>query len=242
MNRVSIGVIEDEAIVAMGITQALRELGYAVPKAAANYTQALEMIGHEKPDMLLIDIYLGGYKDGIDLALKVKQEYTIPFIFLTANSDAATVEKAKKAEAQAYLVKPFRKEELFASIELCLYNYARRQKEPAMPENNYLVNNCLFIKNGQYFQKTAIDDILYLESDSVYLNVHTKESKLLVRSSLPDYIALIASPNFYRIHRSYAVNLQHVQKINSDSLFINNTELPIARAARENLLSRLKIS
>lgn len=241
MQKTTIGVIEDEAIVAMGITQALNDLGYTVPNSAANYTQALEMIGINKPDILLIDIFLGGYKDGIDLALKVKKEYGIPFIFLTANSDAATVDRAKKAEAQAYLVKPFRKEELFASIELCLYNYARQQKQPAA-QNNYLVNNCLFIKKGQYFQKVAIDDILYLESEGVYLNVHTRDGKLLVRSNLQDYLDLIACDNFYKVHRSYAVNLRHVQRINFDSLYINNIELPLARTTRDNLLSKLKIS
>src|SRR4051812_34637348 len=116
MQKTKVGIVEDESIVAMGIAQTLKSMGYEVPGVAANYTRSLEMIEREKPDILLIDIQLGGHKDGIDLAWKIKKDFHIPFIFLTANSDMATVQRAKKTEAYAYLSKPFRKEELYASI------------------------------------------------------------------------------------------------------------------------------
>ena len=176
------------------------------------------------------------------MAWKIKKEHKIPFIFLTANSDAATVERAKKAEALAFLVKPFRKNELFAAIELCLHNYAQRQKElNKKEEGTYVINDSIFIKQGQYFHKIPIDDILYLEAENVYLSVHTADNKLLVRSTLPDYLALIDSKNFFRIHRSYAINIRHIQKFNPESVVVNKVEIPIAKAYRDELLTSLKI-
>ncbi len=225
----------------MGIVGALKELGYEVPKIAANYTQALEMTEREKPDILLIDIVLGGHKDGIDLAWKIKKDFGIPFIFLTANSDAATVERAKKVEAQAFLVKPFQKAELYTTIEICLHNYAQLQKKQEQQDGNYLINDSLFIKQGNYFHKINIDDILYLETENIYLTVHTKDAKLLVRSTLQDYIDLIGVKHFVKVHRSYGINTRHIQKINSEFLVINNVEIPIARAFRGDLLANLKL-
>src|SRR5207342_1455996 len=97
------------------------------------------------PDILLLDIQLGGHKDGVDLAWEVKKNYDIPFIFLTANADAATVERVKQVAAQAYLVKPFRENDLFTSIELCLHNFSQAQnlKSPE-EEGNYVISDSVF--------------------------------------------------------------------------------------------------
>jgi two-component system, LytTR family, response regulator LytT len=242
MSKVKVGIVEDEMIIALGISDALKELGYEVSTIANNYTQALQMITDEQPDILLLDIQLSGNKDGIDLALKVKKDFEIPFIFLTANADVATVERAKSAMAYAYLVKPFRKNDLYTSIEVCLHNYAQAQKNQEPQANGNYLKDCLFIKQGQHFHKVKIDDILYLESDNNYVNVYTRNnSKMLVRSSLPDYLDQIGSKQFVRVHRSYAVNINHIDTINSEYLIINKATLPISKAYRDQLLGNLKL-
>lgn len=242
MSKVKIGIVEDEMIIALGISNTLQELGYDVTEPAASYTEALDMIGVEKPDLLLLDIQLSGYKDGIELAAKIRRDMDIPFIFLTANADIATVGRAREVQPQAYLVKPFRRDDLYTAIELCLHNYVRSDQPPAkQAEGNYVINDAIFIKQGSMFNKVKLEDILYLESDNVYVNVHTAGGKLLVRSTLPDYIALINSPWFIRVHRSYAVNIHHIQAVNTEYLIINKTEIPVSKAFRDDLFNRLKL-
>ena len=90
MANVKVGVVEDEMLIAHGIVQALTALGYESTEPAISYTEALGMIVDERPDILLLDIQLKGHKDGIDLARRVKEEFNIPFIFLTANADAGS--------------------------------------------------------------------------------------------------------------------------------------------------------
>ena len=242
MSKVKVGVVEDEMIIALGIINALRDLGYEATDPANNYTQALAMIAHEKPDILLLDIHLSGHKDGIDLARTIRKEFSIPIIFLTANADAATVERAKETMPDAYLLKPFREKELFTSIELCLSNFSKKKKDATSSgEGHYKINDSLFIKQGQHFHKVKLEDILYIEADNIYLNVYTQSAKMLVRSTLHDYMTIIGSQNFFRVHRSYAVNIPHIQSINSECLIINNKEIPIAKAYREELFSFLKL-
>lgn len=240
MQKIKIGIVEDEMIIALGIANTLKELGYEVTEPAGNYTEALHMIVTEKPDLLLIDIQLSGYRDGIDLAASIRADAGIPFIFLTANADQATVKRAKDVHPQAYLVKPFRKDDLYTAIELCLHNYATPGSKKQVA-GNYIVRDAIFIKQGALLKKVRIDDILYLESDNVYLNVHTVDEKLLVRNTLQDYISLIGLPSFVRVHRSYAVNINHVQAINPGYLVINKTEIPISRSLRDNLFNHLKL-
>lgn len=241
MAVIKVGIVEDEFLIAFGISETLKELGYDVTSVANNYTEALAMIAQEKPDILLIDIQLGGYKDGIDLAWKVRKDHNMPFIFLTSNTDPATVERAKKVSPNAYLVKPYNKHDLYTSIEICLHNYLALQKQSnESADGDYLVKDSVFIKQGQHFHKVNISDILYIESDNVYVNVYTSDAKLMVRSSIQEYLDLLGSKNFFRVHRSYAVNLRHIQIINSEYIIINDTQIPVGKSYRDELLNMLK--
>ena len=241
-SNIKVGIVEDEMIIAQGIIKVLKEIGYETCAPAVSYTAAIEMIERDKPDILLLDIVLSGHRDGIDLAWKIKEDYKIPFIFLTANADAATVERAKKVSPPAYLVKPFSKEDLYTSIEICLFNSSTHGREiPSSDQGNYFINDYLFIKQANNYIKVEVDEITHLESDRVYLTVHTSSKKWLVRSTIQNYIDLIASKNFVRIHRSFAVNLRRIDAIRPDSLLVNGNEIPIGKAFRDDLLSILKI-
>ena len=242
MAHIKVGIVEDEMLIGEGIAEALTQFGYIPTEPAVSYTEALEMINRDQPDILLIDIQLSGKKDGIDLARKIKEDYNVPFIFLTANSDANTVERAKQLCPPAYLVKPFNKDELFTSIEICLHNFsAMGNKKETTEQGNYLIKEFLFIKQAQSFHKVKVDDIMYFESDNVYLYVYTLHNKLLVRSKLQDYIDLVGSKKIFRVHRSFAVNISHIETINSDSLIINGREIPLGKIYRDELLSQLRL-
>ncbi|HTA28594.1 MAG TPA: response regulator [Bacteroidia bacterium] len=244
MSKIKVAIVEDEVIIARNITDNLIALGYEVVGPAVNYTTALELIEKEKPDLLLLDIQLSGRKDGIELAQAVKKAMPLPFIFLTANSDSATIERAKRTEPNAYLVKPFTKEDLFTAIEICLYNYSRKAKVEESAHNasreNYIINDAIFIRESTVFVKVPFRDILYLESDHVYVNVYTENNKYLVRTSLQQYMKNFDPNKFYQVHRSYVVNIENVNGINETYVLVNNKQVPIAKPFRDDLLSRLK--
>lgn len=241
--KTRIGIVEDEFLIAENISEALFQLGYDPIEPVGSYTEAIKMIDEEKPDILLLDIQLSGKKDGIDLAMKVREDYDIPFIFLTANSDQLTVERAKKASPPAYLVKPFKTEDLYTSIEICLNNYSNSKAKITLPEErgNYLVKDSIFIKQDNYFHKVKVADILYVESDKNYVYVYTTDKKLWVRGSFQGFMELTNTNLFVRVHKSFVVNLEKITLINSDKVFIGTIELPIGKSFREELLNQLKL-
>ena len=106
MSTLKIGIVEDELIIANLIANTLKKIGYQTTKIASTYNEALEMLDAEKPDVVLLDIQIKGSKDGIELAHTINTNYNIPFIFLTANADAATLERAKATNPPAFLVLP----------------------------------------------------------------------------------------------------------------------------------------
>ncbi len=243
MSVLKIGIVEDELVIARTIVSTLNELGYSHCGTAINYTEAMEMLDDNKPDLLLLDIQLSGKKDGIDLAQKINEFYQIPFIFLTANSDAETIDRAKKVKPHAYIVKPFTKEELFAAIEIAFSNFTGNLSH-AKPEQaaSYHGKEYVFVRDGYVFRKIFFSELLYMESDANYVILHLKsQRKVMVRSTLNDFMEQAEQKIFIRIHRSYSVNINMIDDIFPTELSIAGTKIPIGKSFREGLFNALGI-
>ena len=237
MDHLKIGIIEDDLLIAESITLTVQQIGYIATQPVRNCADAIKMIKADSPDLLLIDIVLDGDLDGIDLAAIVNKEYGIPFIFLTANSDRGTVERAKEVKPHAFLVKPFNEQDLFSSIEIAFSNYNDARK--AEKENDNAVSylkDVIFIKESQLFHKVEINEILYIESDNVYLNIHTAKRQYVVRTKLDSFINGFTKGVFFRVHRSYAVNLKHLDTINSITVKVAGKDIPTHKIYRDELL------
>lgn len=240
MSKLKIGIVEDELIIAGSIANVLNELGYEFTEAATNFTEAVEMIDTEKPDLLLLDIILSGRKDGIDIAAFVNEHHHLPFIFLTANSDAATIERAKKVKPHAYLVKPFNKEELFAAIEIAFNNFSSHQMQ--QPAATTIINNALFIRESHCFTKLLFSDIAFIESEENYVKIHTTANKrVMVRSTFNDFLQQLTPGLFYKTGRSYAVQISLIDKIEPTTITIGSNKIPLSKTHRDELYRHLGI-
>lgn len=129
--RPAILVVEDESIVAADLAGKLEQLGYRVAGITGTGEKAVVMAEEQRPSLVLMDIRLAGEMDGVRAADAIRRKYDVPVIFLTAHSDAATVLKAREAEAFGYILKPFDERELHTNIEMALYRHAaeRRMRE-----------------------------------------------------------------------------------------------------------------
>lgn len=244
MSVLKIGVVEDELVIARTILSALDELGYANCGPAINYTEAMEMVVTEKPDLLLLDIQLAGKKDGFDVAEKLNESNRIPFIFLTANSDVETIDRAKKVNPNAYIVKPFTKEELYAAIEIAFNNFAgtRRNEAESGKTTQLPAANFIFVKDGYAFKKIFFDELLYLESEANYVVLHlTSQRKVMVRSTIGDFMDRLEANRFVRIHRRFSVNTHFIEDVFPNELALHGQKLPIGKSYREELLTLLGI-
>ncbi|MFW5744221.1 MAG: response regulator [Spirochaetota bacterium] len=122
-------IVEDELIVAHSIQMRLEMHGYAVDGIAKSGEESLQLLESIAPDLILMDIRLSGEIDGIDAADRIRRDYQIPVIFLTAYSDDETLARAKITEPFGYIIKPFETRELVNNIEIALY---RRKMNAAL--------------------------------------------------------------------------------------------------------------
>lgn len=240
--QITIGIVEDELLIAEKIKHLLMEIGYSVCEPVSTYDEALEMIKTKKPDLLLLDINLNSDNDGIDIAEKVNELYQLPFIFLTANSDSGTIERAKAVKPYAYLVKPYTKDELFAAIEIAFNNYRTSKNSLEKPPEVAQNRSFTFVREQHRFIKIVFDSIVYIESLENYVVVHTKDQKKsTIRSTLNEFLQQLPADKFYRTHRSYAVHADLIENIEPTEVVVFGHKVPMSNTYRAGLFALLGI-
>jgi DNA-binding LytR/AlgR family response regulator len=233
MSKIKIGIVENEMVIADSISLILNKLGYDVLPAAYNYNAAIGMIDIGKPDLLLLDINLGGEKDGVDVAYYSKENHLVPIIFLTANSDANTVDRAKPIRPNAYLVKPFSKEDLYAAIEIAISNHTSTKSQAKEQES-------ILVKDGYNFVKVDFKEILYLSSEQNYVTFHlVGAKKVMMRSTMQEMEERLPRNLFVRLSRGFIINVKHVSKIETNKVFIEENEFSITKPVHDLLLQKL---
>jgi PAS domain S-box-containing protein len=132
-NPKKILIVEDEMVVAMDLALRLRKLGYECNSVPSG-EQALEELPVFLPDVALLDINLNGEMDGIATAAKIRMSHDIPVVYLTANADEHTLNRAQLTHPASYLLKPFKERELHICIEMALVNHALQRELKAARE------------------------------------------------------------------------------------------------------------
>jgi CheY-like chemotaxis protein len=140
MARKKILVVEDELIVASDIQSNLIRMGFDVPEIIDTGEDAIRMAGELKPDAILMDVLLKGKMNGITAAGIIRERYGIPVIYLTGQSDDATISKALEDESFGYIIKPFEEKTLKAAIGMALY---KRAVDQELKESEQLVRSLI---------------------------------------------------------------------------------------------------
>jgi two-component system, LytTR family, response regulator LytT len=236
---VKILVVEDEFIIASYIEDCLQKSGYHVLATCSHYDEAAAALAAELPDMVLLDINLKGKKTGIDLGQLINERYQIPFIYVTSLSDKKTVDEAKTTAPYAYLVKPFDEEEIYASIETALVKAAQAKPAPASATDGATaIKDAFFVRHRNLFVKINIADIDYIQADDNYVHIFCNQVNYLQRSTLKE-IELQLPGYFCKIHRSYLVNINQVQKFDANTIYFEDKQLPIAKNFYQGFMAKL---
>lgn len=201
---------------------------------------ALEAIRMERPQLLFLDIEMP-MLNGFEL-LRRCEPLDFKVIFTTAYDQYAV--KAFKFNALDYLLKPVDKDELIAAVVK-----AKLKENPS----NVLISSVQYLKSnptperialpvGQELLLVEVADIQYFESEGSYVSVFLKDQNkpVVLSKSLREFEEVLNSPNFFRAHNSYLINLKHVRKIvrtdGGELVMDNGRSLPVARAKKTELI------
>ena len=122
-------IVEDEILIAEELKERLARLGFTVIAAVDTADEGIAIATRERPDLVLMDIRLKGKKDGVQAAREIRKQVDVPIVYLTAHSDRQTVERATATEFDGFILKPFQRRELQATIDVAMRRRAIRAKK-----------------------------------------------------------------------------------------------------------------
>lgn len=219
-------IVEDDVLIADQLQMIVENLGYSVPCICSSLKQTESfLLGNESPDLVFLDIRMNGVDEGINVAALLNKK-NIPFVFITSFTDKQTLLDTIVLKPAGFIVKPYTKADIVKVLE--------KINETNEKSGYY------FHQSGQNYTKIKYTEIYWIKSDNVYIEVVTKSGKHVLRMKLEEFLTQLDHGCFIRIHRSFAVNLDYIQKITKTSLFINDFELPISKKYKEELESVIK--
>lgn len=232
-------IVEDEPLHLDHLLMVLEEAGHEALGHQGDAMAALAEIEALKPDIVLMDIDLGGRDSGITLAQQLLRNHPgLRLIFTTAQIDRPTIEKALSAvQATSYLIKPITPAALQAALILALKQQAT---ESVQVEASHI-----FVRSGDKLKRINFTDITYLEADvKNYCTIHTlQKEKAAVRASLTELSEKLPDQLFVQVHRAYSVHFRYVESVNEkeQSLLVNGISIPIGKTFRKQVYRLLNL-
>jgi len=214
--------IDDEPKALEVVTMLAEKVPFLTVKATfTDAFKAIPYLQQNKVDLLFLDIKMpdiSGFEFLSTLSRKPK------VIFTTAYSEYAV--NAFEVDAVDYLMKPF---SLARFSKAC--NKALEALEPDTPEAD-----SIFLKTGMEEEKIFFDDILFVISQGNYMEYHLKDRKLLCRQTLLEALQQLPAEKFVRLHRSYIVATDKINKVSRTAVWIHKTEIPVGASYEEAFL------
>lgn len=229
-------IIEDEPIIQEHLKQCLESINYEVVAMIDGVQEAIKFLkqNNDQVEFILMDINLNDELDGIDLANIIKNEYGIPFMFVTSYTDDKTIERAKHTGPIGYIIKPFTTESLKTNLEIALFNYQKEINETVVS------SDFIYVKKDHELKKLSFSDIIYLEANDNYCMVYTDEGRYLLSKTLKKTITKFPPSKFVRVHRSYVINIDKIDSIGPNYIKIKGKEIPLSETSRKELMQQIE--
>ncbi|MEQ9404671.1 MAG: response regulator [Cyclobacteriaceae bacterium] len=228
--KIKVLIVEDNPLTAQDLSEVITEQGMTVCAMAKNRQEAID--GYEKcdPDILLVDINLKDGDDGVEFIKELAPKLKIPVVYLTANSDKETVNRAFSTKPASFLTKPYDDKDVIIALELAFNNHCND-----VIINNFPSTSFIFLKNGTRFEKVNIESINYLQAEGSYSKFVTSTKEYFLSGNLHTISGKLKNPAFLRVHRSYVVNIDNITGLDSDYVFIGEKNIPISRSYKEGV-------
>ena len=242
MSKIKILIVEDEWIVSEELKEILIKHDFEVVGQAESGSQALAIVDENTPDIALMDINIKGDLDGIELAKILKERFNMTIIFLTAYYDDYFIRRASKVDPASYFVKPFEERNLIVALEVA-FNKVSKAKEEIKSEGqiSYFMGDRIFVKDRQRYVRVDYKDLIFAEAEGSYCTIHTLNDSYTLAINLKLFEEKVNYPGLIRVHRSYLINVDHVDSIESHQLKIGAHAIPVSQTHREELIRRFNL-
>lgn len=229
MNILRTIIIEDDPIAQKNIEHLCTKNNWISHlKSFSNSEDAIDYLTSHEVDLIFLDIELPG-GSGLDM---LENSPALPqVVFATSNTDYAY--DAFQFEATDFLKKPISLDKFDQSVTKAI---KRAENKPKIDKPDYI-----FVKSDGRLLRIMIEDILFIENVGDYVKVVTSKGNFITYNTMRAVDAKLSEYNFFRVHRTFIVNISKIEDIEDNSLVIFKTVIPISRSNRQGLMSKLNL-
>lgn len=221
-------IVDDEPVAVDGLVYYISKLDFIeVVRTCSSALEAEGILRTDTIDLMFLDINMPQLT-GIEFLETLEQPPLT--ILTTAYSEYAL--DGYRLNVVDYLLKPVGFQRFFQAVSKAKDIFASRL---LLRKSSQPVASSLFVRQGDRFIQISWEDILYIEGMQNYAKLHFKDKTLTIHQTMISLEEMLPEDFFFRTHRSYLVNISHIESVSGNRLFVNGNELPIAAAKRDKL-------
>lgn len=225
-------VVDDESVAIKGIVNYIHKIDFLeVTDTCTSALRAATILKNKQIDLLFLDINMP-LLSGLDFLESL--DHAPLTIITTAYSEYAL--EGFRLNVVDYLLKPISFQRFFQAVSKAQRIFKSTLLLKQEQESNV---SDLYVRQGDAFRKIARENILYIEGMQNYLKLHLRDEVLVIHQTMISIEEILPKDKFFRIHRSYLVNLSHIDAITGGRIIINGNELPISATRKEEFLKNV---
>ncbi|MCD8031551.1 MAG: LytTR family DNA-binding domain-containing protein [Bacteroides sp.] len=225
-------VVDDEPVTREGIADFIAKVEFLEQVGeCSSALEAMEYVNKGTIDLMFLDINMP-YLSGMDFLESL--DHPPLTIFTTAYSEYAL--DGYRLQVVDYLMKPIAFKRFYQAAVNALQLFKLRH--PVEKSGNGQQDH-MYIRQGDSFEKIYWPDILYLESMQNYVKLHFREDKKVIHQTLSSLEKMLPKEQFFRIHKSFLINVSHIDSIMGGRVYVSGVELPLSRHRKEELLNQV---
>ena len=220
-------ITDDEPVARQGLQSYVEKVNFlTLTGVCEDAIQLNTLLKTEQPDLLFLDIEMP-YLSGLDLLATLTNP---PKVIITSAYEQYAL-KGYELDVTDYLLKPISFERFLKAV-----NNVHDLLQKEVPVE---VKDFFFVKSDKQMKKVFFKDILFVEGLENYISIYTLKEKILVHSTMKNIINSLPEESFIQTHRSYIVNVNHVNLVEGNVLNVAGHEIPVARNCRDAVFASI---
>ncbi|MDR1557854.1 MAG: LytTR family DNA-binding domain-containing protein [Tannerellaceae bacterium] len=224
-------VVDDEPMAREGMADLISKVDFLyLTGTCASAMEAKTFMDKIAIDVIFLDINMP-YLSGLDFLESLEES---PLIVLTTAYPQYALD-GYRFQVVDYLLKPIAFKRFYQAALNAQQTF--RLHELAKKEGTTKKQSVLYVKQGDAYQRIVWEDILYIEGMQNYVKIHFPQETKVILQTITSLEEMLPKDDFFRVHKSYLVNVNHIDSIEGGRIFIGKRELPISRHRKNDLLN-----
>ncbi|HXB41865.1 MAG TPA: LytTR family DNA-binding domain-containing protein [Bacteroidia bacterium] len=227
-------IVDDSKMARTTIKLLISQVSFLnLKKECSNPVEAFNYLETENIDLIFLDVEMPEMT-GIEMLKNLKKRPIV--ILVTSKKDYAV--EAFELNVADYIIKPVTMPRFMAAVDRAKELYDNRHEKI---ENTEKDKDYIFVRSNSVLAKIKLDDITYIQALGDYVNIFTLTKRNMVHCTLKSMEEKLPGSKFFRLHRSYLIAIDHIDKIEENAAYIGQHAIPIGEQFRKELLKRLNL-